>query len=406
MQENLKIISVDDHVLEPRDVWQDRIPARLRDRAPRVERKFGYVSIEPRKQGFIEGDGPGARWCDVWMYDDLVHPHTAGYAQLRLTTEGLDPVAPITIDEMLPGCYSQGPRIADMDANDVEASLCFPTFTRFCGQTFAERADKELALLCVQAYNDWMIDDWCGGEGRGRLIPQTLVPLWDAQLAAAEVRRCAAKGSGAIAFSEQPAALGLPSIYSNEWDPLFEACQETNTVINMHIGSASKLPTTSPDAPVSLWLTLTAQNAMGAYADWLLSGVLERYKNLKIALSEGQVGWMPYILERIESIWERADLVEPDLRSRVPQPPHTYLPGRVYGCVVDDVHGMKNRDIIGMSQIMFEVDYPHADSTFPASLRTAEKLVEAAGMTEHEAWQMVRGNAIECYDLQRLGIES
>jgi predicted TIM-barrel fold metal-dependent hydrolase len=403
---SLKIISVDDHVLEDRNVWQDRLPAKLRDRGPRVERRYGYVSLEPRKQGFIEGEGPGARECDVWLYDGLVAPHTAGYAQARILDPSLSPLAPITIDEMLPGCYQQAARLEDMAANDVGASLCFPTFPRFCGQTFAEREDKDLALLCVQAYNDWMIDEWCGGAGYGKLIPLTLIPLWDAELAAAEVRRCAAKGSHAIAFSESPAALGLPSIYSGGWDPLFAACEETETVINMHIGSSSKLTTTSPDAPVSLLLTLTAQNAMGAFADWLLSGVLERYKTLKIALSEGQVGWVPYILERIESIWERADLVEPELRQRLPERPSSYLAGRVYGCVVDDIHGMKNRDIIGMSQIMFEVDYPHADSTYPYSLRTAEKLIETAGLSEHEAWQLVRGNAIECYGLARFGIDN
>jgi predicted TIM-barrel fold metal-dependent hydrolase len=405
MQDDLKIISVDDHILEPRNLWQDRMPAKYKDRAPRVERKYGYISMEPRKAGFVEGEGPGARPCDVWLYDDLVHPQTAGYAALRLTTPDLSPIAPINMDEMLPGCYEQASRIKDMASNNVSTSLCFPTFPRFCGQTFAEREDKELALLCLQTYNDWMIDEWCAGDGYGHFIPLTLIPLWDPELAAVEVRRCAGKGSGAIAFSEQPAALGLPSIYSGHWDPLFQACEETGTVINMHIGSASKLPSTSPDAPVSLWLTLTAQNAMGAFADWLLSGVLERYKTLKIALSEGQIGWVPYILERIESIWERADLIEPDLRLRVPNPPHTYLPNRVYGCVVDDVHGMKNRDILGMSQIMFEVDYPHADSTFPASLPTAEKLIQAAGLTDHEAWQLVRGNAIECYNLQRFGID-
>ena len=151
MTNSLKIISVDDHVLEHRNVWQDRLPANLRDRGPRVERRYGYVSLEPRKQGFIEGEGPGARECDVWLYDGLVSPHTAGYAQARILDPSLSPLAPITIDEMLPGCYQQAARLEDMAANDVGASLCFPTFPRFCGQTFAEREDKDLALLCVQA---------------------------------------------------------------------------------------------------------------------------------------------------------------------------------------------------------------------------------------------------------------
>src|SRR5205814_1879958 len=78
---------------------------------------------------------------------------------------GFDPdevqVVPITYDEMRPGCFEQRARLADMDLNWVDASLCFPTFPRFCGQTFLEARDKDLALLCVRAYNDWMVDEWC-----------------------------------------------------------------------------------------------------------------------------------------------------------------------------------------------------------------------------------------------------
>src|SRR5262249_9073753 len=153
-------------------------------------------------------------------------------------------------------------RLLDMDLNHTEVSLCFPTFTRFCGQIFAEREDKELALACVQAYNDWMIDDWCAGEAYGRLIPLTLGPLWDAELAAAEGRRCAEKGGHSIAFSENPVALGLPSIHKGYWDPLLRACDETGTVISMHIGSSSRLVSTGPDAPFTLTQALTFSGSM------------------------------------------------------------------------------------------------------------------------------------------------
>ena len=105
-------------------------------------------------------------------------------------------------------------RLADMDVNHVQSALCFPTFPRFCGQTFTEAKDRELGLLSVRAYNDWMVEEWCGPEAHGRLIPLTLIPLWDAELAAAEVRRNAARGVRAVAFSEIPPHLGLPSIHT------------------------------------------------------------------------------------------------------------------------------------------------------------------------------------------------
>ena len=126
-----------------------------------------------------------------------------------------------------PGTYDQAERLADMDVNHCDAAINYPNiFPRFAGQGFAERNDKDLALQCLKIYNDWMIDEWCAGAGKGRLIPLTLVPLWDPKLAADEVRRCAAKGSYAIAFSENPAKLGFATMYSGEWDVLFEACVE------------------------------------------------------------------------------------------------------------------------------------------------------------------------------------
>ena len=151
-----------------------------------------------------------------------------------------------------------------MDVNWVEASLCFPTFPRFCGQTFLEAKDRELALLCVQAYNDWMVEEWCAGTG-GRLIPLCIIPLWDAEVAAAEVRRNAARGVHAVCFSEIPHHLGLPSIHTDYWDPFFQACEETDTVVNMHIGSSSQMPATSPDAPAAVQATLSFNNAMASH---------------------------------------------------------------------------------------------------------------------------------------------
>src|SRR6185503_667255 len=153
---------------------------------------------------------------------------------------------PVAFADMRPGYYSVPERLADMDINNVERSLCFPTFPRFCGQTFLEAHDKDLAASCVVAYNDWMVEEWCGPSG-GRLVPLCLVPLWDPNLAAAEVERNAARGVRAAAFSEIPAYLGLPSIHSGEWDPFFAACDATGTVLCMHIGSGTKMPSTSAD---------------------------------------------------------------------------------------------------------------------------------------------------------------
>ena len=400
------IISVDDHVVEPQDLWTARLPVKDRDRGPHVVRKKGVIDFDATgRLGLVESDSSDARWCDIWVYDDMRWPFTVGYANVgRSREEGRAGTELTNYDEMLPGCWDQTARLADMDANHTEASMCFPTVPRFCGQAFLERKDKNLAMRCLRVYNDWMIDEWCGGAGRGRLIPNTIIPLWDPALAADEVRRCAGKGSHAVAFSEAPYALGLPSIHSGSWEPFFAACEDTETVINMHIGSSSKLPSTSPDAPFAVTAALLWNNSMLSVTDWLLSGVLARYPRLKVAMSEGQVGWMPFLLQRIDDVWERGEMYESDLRARVPERPSSYVRDRLYGCIFDDLIGLQERDVVGMGQIMFETDYPHADSTWPNSVKIAEKLASGAGLNEHETWQFVRGNAIKCYGLGRYGI--
>ena len=396
-----KIISVDDHVVEPPDLWTERLPKKYLDRGPRVVRDNAKFHFEGGVFSYEKGGDDGEP-CDWWLYDDLVYPFPKLSAAIGF--ENLD-VTPTTFDEIRPGCWIQKDRLADMDANHTDASICFPnTLPRFCGQTFLERADKDLALVCVQAYNDWLIDEWCAGDGYGRLIPLTMIPLWDPQLAAAEIRRCADKGSFAITFPENPYPLGLPSIHdkNHHWDPVFQACEDTESTVCMHIGSSSSMPTTSPDAPFIVSSTLTFSNAMGSMVDFIFSGTLERFKTLKIAYSEGQVGWMPYVMERADKL--AAERVADDtFGTTLPHPPSSYV-DRIYGCVFDDEVGLANRDRIGMDQITFEVDYPHADSTFPRTLEVATEICTKAGLSDEETYKFMRGNAITCYGLERYGI--
>jgi hypothetical protein len=152
-------------------------------------------------------------------------------------------------------------------------------------------------------------------------------------------------------------------------------------------------------------LALTYQGASHALADWLTSGVLERFSRLRVALSEGQIGWMPFIVERLDSVWEERP-VYGNLDDRLTRAPSSYIPGRVYGCVFDDLIGLQIRDRIGIGQIMFETDYPHGDSTWPNSKAVLARLVRGACLDEHETYLFARGNAIDCYGLARFGIDS
>jgi predicted TIM-barrel fold metal-dependent hydrolase len=394
------VISVDDHILEPRELWQQELPAALRDRGPKVVREKVKLAFLGGKMS-LERDAADGHWCDLWTFDDLVMPTGLLHAPAGIPPEEQENL-PAIYEDFRAGTYDQAARLADMDANHVQAAINYPnTFPRFAGQGFAERADKELALASLRIYNDWMIDEWCGGAGKGRLVPLTLVPLWDSELAAEEVRRCAAKGSFAIAFTENPAKLGFPSLYTGHWDVLWHACAETDTTISMHIGSSSSMPTTSADAPLAVSMSLNAQNAQGSVCDWVFSRTLERFPTIKLAYAESQVGWMPFQYERMDAVWHE-DVGGVELE----HPPSTYAKGRVYGCIFDDLHGLKSRHEVGMETILFECDYPHANGTFPRTRSVAHRLVSAAGMDERECYQLLRGNAIACYGLDRFGITS
>jgi predicted TIM-barrel fold metal-dependent hydrolase len=391
-----RIISVDDHVLEPPDLWSSRLPTKYLDRGPRIVRK------KLRRDGSNAVEADNGQWGDVWYYDDLVSPLLMLSAAVGFDHLSFDFA---TFDQVRPGAWKQKERLGDMEADHIDVSICFPnTLPRFCGQTFLERKDKELALLCVQAYNDWMIGEWAAGAARGRLIPLGMVPLWDAELAAAEVRRNAGRGCFAVTFTENPEPLGLPTLYRPDhfWDPFFAACEETDTTVCMHIGSSSRMPTTTSDAPFIIGSSLDWLNAMGSMLDYVFSGTLERFPTLKLAYSEGQVGWMPYILERADKKWE--EFHGEDFGNTLPEPPSSYLKGRVFGCVFDDDTGLRNRDVIGMDRICYETDYPHAQATFPNTKKIATEMCDRAGLDDQEVYALMRGNAIRAFGLERFGI--
>jgi predicted TIM-barrel fold metal-dependent hydrolase len=386
------IVDLDAHVVEPPDVWSSRLPARYRATGPRIELLPAGV---PRLVGdrYIEepGDGPAASW---WCYEDKRYSLKRTIAAAGFPPEDVQ-LRSVTYDEMRPGCWDPVARLSDMDVNGVEAQLCFPNFPRFCGQQFLWAADKELALLCVRAYNDWMVEQWCGSSG-GRLIPLCLIPLWDAGLAVAEVERNAARGVRAVAFSELPAYLGLPSLYSGEWEPLFSACADTGTVLCMHIGSGTKTPQTSSDAPDAVAATILFGNSISSMSDYLYAGVLERHPRLRLLYAEAQIGWIPYLLERIDDVWSTHRGWSGSQRF-CPEPPSTYYYRQISSCFFKDPVGVDLLDRVGADNVVFETDYPHQDGTWPLSRQAAAEQFGHLG--EATIHKIARGNAIRLLGL-------
>ena len=403
-----KIVSVDDHVVEPAHVWQTWLPTKYREKGPRVERgtwgDFRLKGGAKYQQEQVEGGQPG----DFWVYEDeIIYVHKRFVAIPMEATPNDDVskfdrtkmvMTAITYDEMRPGCYDRDARIKDMELNWVDGSLPFPTFPRFCGQTFMEGTDKELGLACIEAYNNWMIEEWCAPSG-GMNIPLALIPMWDAGLAAAEVRRIAALGVRAICFSEIPTHLGLPSIHTGYWDELFAVCNDAGVTLCMHIGSSSKMPAASPDAPPGAGNALSFNNAIASMADWLFSAKLIQFPRLKLAYSEGQIGWIPYILERADTTWETHNAWT-HAKDMIPEPPSTYYYGRIFGCFTSDNHGLKSLDEVGEDNLCFETDYPHTDTTWPFTKEYVEKM--CVGLSDENVYKILRGNAIRMLELDRV----
>src|SRR5207302_239255 len=198
-----RLMSADDHMIEPPDLWVDRVPARFRDDCPRI----------------VEVDGRQAwRW-----QDELTYIPMGSCRPLPGFDEAGYPPAPGTarFDEIRPGCYDPVERIKDMDIDGVWGQLCFPNFARFAGHRFyLDVADQELGLACLRTYNDYLLDEWCA-TAPSRLFGAVILPLHDLDAAVAELERVLAKGAKAIAFSENPTVLGLPSVHTDHWDPLW-----------------------------------------------------------------------------------------------------------------------------------------------------------------------------------------
>ncbi|MFV8817960.1 amidohydrolase family protein [Haliea sp. E17] len=337
--EDMIIISVDDHVSEPADMFDQHLPAELKDRAPKLKSVDG---------------------ADYWVYEGIVLPNTGLNAVVGRPKEeyGMEPQG---YAEMRPGNYDIKARIDDMSVNGILASICFPTVCTMDGSIFSRSPDRTLNLRIIQAYNDWQIDEWAGAFP-GRIIPLAILPLWDAELAAEEVKRVAKKGCHAITFPDNPANKGFASIHDKFWEPLWKACNDNKVVINCHIGTGSEPRHPSDLSPMNAWITAMPISIANAAADWLHLEPLLRYPDMKVALSEGSIGWIPYLLERAEFTNEQHIWTNVDWKGKSPT---EVFREHFLCCFIEDNFGLKNYQDVGEDIIMYECDYPHSDCLWP-----------------------------------------
>lgn len=335
-----KIFSVDDHIVEPANLWSTRVPAKFRDQAPHVVEQGGR---------------------EFWLYEDQ-----------RLLTMGLNAVAgrprsewgmePAKFTDMIPGCFDPKDRARDLLSQGVLASINFPTIPRFGGMLFNTFKDKELASHCVRAWNDFVLDEWCPGGPPGMFVPMTICQVWDPMLAADEIARCVDLGSRALCFVENPVPSGLPGFHTDTWDPIWAAAQDADLPVCMHIGSSGLVLNPDPDASWASSVTVGNVSGILALVNLLISDVFERFPKLQIVYSEAGIGWLPSVLERADRQFDRHAFHQGVVRTHKPS---EVFERNMHVCMVEEPVGMSLYELIGAHKILAETDYPHADTTYP-----------------------------------------
>ena len=339
---DMVIISVDDHISEPPDLFKNHLSGADLESAPKM------LSDKNGK--------------DFWSYQGQSFPSVGLNAVVGRPFEeyGMEPTS---LDQLRAGCYDVHARIGDMDVNGIAASVNFGSVFDFAGGRLHRVPDRKLAVTHLRAYNDWHIDEWCGAYP-GRFIPCAILPTWDMDATVAEIARIADKGCTTVTVSENPTVQGLPSIHNDYWIPFWKAINDHDMTLALHIGSGNPAPHASMETPIEAWISTMPMSINVAAADWLNLKALHDYPNMRIALSEGGIGWVPYFTERADfSNWRHKawthSLYQGDMR------PSDMFKRHFLNCFIDDAFGLQNVQYIGEDNIAYECDYPHSDTLWP-----------------------------------------
>lgn len=340
---DMVLISVDDHISEPPDMYKKHLSGDDLATAP---------TLKVNEKG-----------TNYWEYQGMIMPAVGLNAVVGRPLEeyGMEPTS---FDQLRAGCYDVDARIGDMNVNGIAASLNFGSFPGFEGGRFHKAADKRLSLIHLKGYNDWHIDEWCGAHP-GRFIPCALLPTWDMKATLEEIKRIAAKGCTAVSINDNPTIQGLPSIHNEYWEPLWKALTDLDMAICLHIGAGNPAPHASMETPIEAWITTMPMSISTGAADWLNLAALQKYPTLKIALSEGGIGWIPYFLERADFSHSRHEFWTNSRFNFKDQKPSDVFKKHFLNCFIDDAFGLKNLDYLNDDMVSYECDYPHSDSLWP-----------------------------------------
>lgn len=382
--DDLQVIDCDTHIMEPYDLWTSRIStAKWGDAVPHV----------------VWSEEAGE---DLWIAGDKVIGVGAGSAAAGW--KDAPPKRAPRWDDLNPEVWRAQERLDLMDRYGIHSQLLYPNVAGFGGGNFAN-LDTELALLLIQAYNDYL-SDW-SSAAPDRLLPVAAIPFWDLELSTKEMERCRANGHRGIIFSQSPEFFGQPTLADPHWDRLWAAAQDLEMPVNFHIGSGDQSGMTliEPSNSAANWASFPVTFFVGnarTVATLTGAGICHRFPRLNFVSVESGVGWLAFALDALDWMWQECAVTkehpEYDLL------PSEYFRRQIYGCFWFE-HGTSLDAAIakvGPDNLLYETDFPHPTSMSPGpasgALPPRQFIAEKLGYLPADTLRkLLHGNAARIY---------
>ena len=375
MQLKYGLISVDDHVQEPPNLWTQRLSkTRWGERVPHLERI---------------ADG-----SDRWVVDNQVLlDGSAALAGALMADRNHEPSR---WQDVPTAAYVPSERLKAMDAAGIDYSVLYPTVAGLAGEAFGRLRDPDLELACVQAYNDWLIEEWATASDR--FVPQCIVPIWPVEAAIAEIERAVVKGHRGVVFPSLPMHLrDVPHVSGPEYDPLWSVCEELNVPICLHAGASPQLqyhasPHLAPALARAMDAATKPVSSVFVISLYSFSRVLLRHPKLRLVLAESALSWGMLYLEWADHQFGHDGLAREGYELKPSEMFHRQC---FYTSWYDKVAPFA--DYVGADHILWAANFPLATSTWPRTQETIERCFQ--GVSALARAQVLWKNAASLYQL-------
>ena len=377
-----KVIDSDTHYTEPPDLWTSHAPAAYKDKVPYMK------TIDGQSLWFVEGDKP-------WGMVGTTVVGTGGVKfRGRLTLA--------TFEEMDIAAHDVKARLAVMDRMGIHAQIVYPNAGGFGATKFMSISDPVLQVECVKIYND-AIAEW-QQDSNNRLFPQAMLPFWNMEATLKEIRRVKEElHLTGVTITDRPEVFGQPDYGDPHWHPFWELINDIGLPVDFHIGSGVKTfvlddygwKSFGPQRKLAAVATLMYMANAQMVNSFMLSGMFDRYPNLKLISVESGCGWIPFVIEAAEYQW---DEMAPDEARGLQKRPKEYFKEHIYATFWFEDFGVKHFiEMLGADNLLFETDFPHPTCLYPES---QDHLAQVLARLEPSARQrVVQDNAVELYKL-------